>query len=158
MFIPGKCSYLAWKSVQGGLNTHTVYEHRKNLSNCILPNFGDLLPRGIGPVEVENWLRSLSLPGSSKNAIINTFNVVLTEAKRAKLISELPGFRRFTRRSMRCDILTSSERITLFPDNPSEIEGIWKANIIDTYGLMFGLMFRLILPVGLRPGEGRAIL
>ncbi len=154
-FIPGRCPYLAWKSEQGGLKNQTIYEHRKNLKKYILKQFGDKLLSEIGPVEVENWLRTLPLSGSTKNTMIGTFNIVLTEAKRAKLIRELPGFRRFARRSIRCDILTTAEVRVLFPDDELDIVNIWKFN--DEYSFMFGLMFRLILHAGMRPGEGRAV-
>jgi len=81
-FVPGRCPYLAWKSEQGRLKAHTVYEHRKNLEKYMLPQFGSSLLAEPGPVKIENWLRGLPLSGSTKNSIINTFNLVFKEAKR----------------------------------------------------------------------------
>jgi integrase len=156
-FLPGRCLYLAWKSEQGGLKAHTVYEHRKNLEKYMLPQFGSSLLAELGPVKIEKWLRSLPLSGSTKNSIINTFNLGLKEAKREKRIRELPGIRCFARRSMRPDIQTTGETKTLFPDTRPALEDIWQIDGQDRYGFMFGVMFRVMLHAGLRPGEGRAL-
>jgi len=106
---------------------------------------------------VETWLRTLSLSGSVKNSIINTLRIVLEEARRAGWISVVPQFRRFARRSMRKDILTAAECSALFPDDPGELAKIWRVGDKDTTGLMFGVLFRVILHAGMRPGEGRAL-
>ena len=156
-FIPGRCPYLAWKSEQTGLKAHTAYEHRKNLTKYIFPVLGDCYLVAITPAEVETWLRTLSLSGSVKNSIINTLRIVLEEARRVQLISVVPSFRRFARRSMRKDILTIEECAALFPDDPEELAQIWQVTEQDITGLMFGVMFRLILHAGMRPGEGRAL-
>ncbi len=156
-FIPGRCPYLAWKAEQGGLKQHTAYEHRKNLTNYILPALGKKNLLDIGPVEVETWLRGLELSGSVKNGIINTMRILLQEALRARRIPAVPEFRRFARRSMRKDILGAEECRALFPDGEQELADIWRVNPRDVTGLMFGVLFRTILHAGMRPGEGRAL-
>ena len=156
-FVPGRCPYLAWKSEQGGLKAHTAAEHRKNLTKYIFPALGDSYLTAVAPVEVETWLRTLSLSGSSKNNIISTLRIVLEEARRVRLITAVPSFRLFARRSMRKDILSTGESAILFPDDPEELARIWRVREKDTTGLMFGVMFRLILHAGMRPGEGRGL-
>lgn len=156
-YLPGPCPYLAWKSEQGGIKAQTAREHRKNLTMHILPALGDRYLSDIMPAEVETWLRTLSLSGSTKNGIINTLHIILEEARRVRLVSDVPRFRRFARRSMRKDIFTTKECAILFPDDPGELERIWRVAEMDTTGLMFGVMFRVILHAGMRPGEGRAL-
>ncbi|KKM05842.1 hypothetical protein LCGC14_1749960, partial [marine sediment metagenome] len=60
-------------------------------------------------------------------------------------------------RSMRKDILSTGESAILFPDDPGELTRIRRVFGKDSTGLMFGVMFRLILHAGMRPGEGRAL-
>jgi len=156
-FIPGRCPYIAWKAEQGGIKKHTVYEHRHNLSKHILPALGKRLLADIGPVDVETWLRTLSLSGSAKNGILNTVNILMQEALRARKISQAPRFRRFARRSMQKDILSAAECRALFPDTEEELAKVWKVAPKDVTGLMFGVLFRVMLHAGLRPGEGRAL-
>jgi integrase len=156
-FIPGRCPYLAWKAEERGIKEHTVYEHRKNLITYIIPELGSSYLSAIKPVQVETWLRTLSLSGSVKNSIINTLRIILEEARRAGWIADVPQFRRFARRSMHKDILTIGECEALFPDDPGELAKIWRVDDKDITGLMFGVMFRVILHAGMRPGEGRAL-
>jgi integrase len=156
-FLPGRCPYIAWKAEQGGIKQHTVYEHRKNLTKKILPALGKRLLADIGPVDVETWLRTLSLSGSAKNGILNTVNILMQEALRARKISQAPRFRRFARRSMQKDILSGAECRVLFPDTEEELAQVWKVAEKDVTGLMFGILFRVMLHAGLRPGEGRAL-
>jgi len=58
---------------------------------------------------------------------------------------------------MRLDILTTGEIKSLFPDTRPALKDIWQIDEQDHYGFMFGVMFRVMLHAGLRPGEGRAL-
>ncbi len=156
-FVPGSCPYFAWKAEQGGIKTQTVYEHRKNLKKYILPAFGRRYPAAIAEAEVEDWLRTLSLSGSTKNGILNTYRIVMKELKRSRKVAEVPAFRRFARRSLRKDPLTRVEVVKLFPDTEAALAAVWRLEEKDPDGLTFGLLFRLMLHAGMRPGEGRAV-
>jgi hypothetical protein len=86
-FVPGRCPYVAWKAEQGGIKRQTVYEHRKNLTRYILPHFGD---RFLGqPTEADIEITVGSIPGlsgSTRNSILNTYRIIMVEAKRTRLI------------------------------------------------------------------------
>ena len=157
-FIPGKCPYLAWKSQQGGIKAQTAYEHRKNLEKYILPQFGDRFLGEPTEADIEAAIGSVAgLSGSSRNNILNTYRIIMVEARRARLIQEIPKFRRFARRSMRKDIFSAAECKALFPDDPGELAAVWRMSENDITGCTVGLYFRLILHAGMRPAEGRAV-
>jgi len=157
-FKPGFCPYLAWKSEQGGIKSQTIYEHRKNLVKYILSRFGDRFLGEPSEAEIERTFGSIAgLSGSTRNSILNTYRIIMVEAKRAQLIAELPKFRRFARRSIRKDIFTAEECKALFPDDPGALAAAWKVGEKDAVAYLFGLLFRLILHAGMRPSEGRAI-
>ena len=56
------------------------------MKNYIIPQFGKGRLSDLNPVQIENWLVGLSLGNGTKNDILYTLNIVLTEAKREKLL------------------------------------------------------------------------
>lgn len=156
-FIPGRCPYLAWKS---HLKAHTIYEHRRNLTAHILPLFGS---RPLGEPtepEIEAAVGNIAgLSGSTRNGVLNTYRLLMVEAKRARRIPSeaIPKFRRFAKHSARRDILTAAECGRLFPDDADELAAVWRLAPHDSTALAFGLLFRTMLHAGLRPGEARAL-
>jgi integrase len=86
--------------------------------------------------------------------------LVLREAKRQRLLPHVPGFERFTRKSRRQGSLDELELQSLFPENKSDLEHIWKIDDPRDYeglGIMLGAAFCLAVSAGLRSGEVRAV-
>jgi integrase len=152
-FFTEQCPYLRHKN----LKPITIQKHQDNLKK-ITEQFGTTLLKDIIPREIEDWLYSLSLANSTKNEILGTLQIILTEAARDREIPGVPIFRKLTRDSRRYDILSDKELETLFPEDPQELISVWKVNY-DTprNALMFGTLFALSVSAGLRPGEARAI-
>jgi integrase len=165
-FIQGKCPYLKWKR---SLKPHTIYEHRHNLTEYILSKYGERIPASITAPEVETWLDEgyPKRSASWKNAVINTFRIVLTELQRDRVIEQVPEFRRPQGKRRRADALTLKEIQKLFPEDDIDLALMFTRRIArkgkqqidskDKAGLVFGLMFKVMLHAGMRPGEIRAL-
>ena len=162
---PDSCPYLAWHP---NLKPQTIYGHRNNLER-ILKRFGDTRIKKITDYEFEQWLIRLRkipkkkgkktdlLSGSSRNSIVETYMIIMREAKKLRLVDQLPEISRSERGSRHRDILTEDELNTLFPGEEVELHERWSLTDIDRSGYMFGLMAKVQLQGGMRPGEIRAL-
>ena len=102
------------------------------------------------------------ISNSLRNNLIETMSICLREAKRIRLIKSVPNLSdiRFIRGSKRQDTLSIGEINRLFPEDPKELEKLWRRNDpreVPGTGLLFGAMFCLGISAGLRSGELRAI-
>lgn len=161
-FIPGKCKYLARREIKGQhLKAQTIYSYRNFLNRYIIPRFGFYPVGDITAVEVEDWLLEVKVSNSTRNTIIETFSIILREAKRNRLILSVPEFERFARNGKRKDTFNEEELAKLFPEDPVLLQQIWGRPSYrfepEHAGIMFGAMFCLAVSAGLRPGEARAI-
>ncbi len=182
-FIRGRCPYIRHKELQNGLSDTTIHEHVYDLQNRILPALGKYRISDLTGVLIENTIWSMDvahqdsskrpLSNSKKDGIWNALKIVLSEAHREGRIPSVPTVRRLRAKgtSRRRGSLTKREVTTLFPDSTQELEKVWSAGRIqpnglitlmkdgrDPYGLMFGIMFKVMLHTGMRPGEGRAVM
>lgn len=161
-----KCPYLQYETE---VKPVTVENHWRNLQR-ILEKFGSYKIRDITEYEFERWVRTLRkipkkkgqeptelLGGSAQNNIIETFNIVMRHAKKARHISHLPTIERSHRKSERRDIFTAEELKKLFPEEEVELHEVWTDHRDDITGYMFGLMYKTHLHSGVRPGEIRAL-
>ena len=131
-----------------------------HLRNYILPKFSDIFLNELEAVDIDNWLIKLTnnktgekLSGQTRNHIFNTFNIILAEAKRQKLITANPidEIERLANKFRKRDTLTINEIKQLFPKDEVELLHIWKR-------LYFAALYYLMLTSGLRSGEIRALL
>ena len=127
---------------------------RGHLTNHIIPAFATIKLTDINPVQVENWLLELKFANSTKNHIRDTFNIVLNEARRERLIKTNPidDVGRLSKSNYKKrDTLSMEELRTLFPKDEQQLLLVWKR--YDLAALYF-----LMLTSGIRSGEARALL
>lgn len=151
------------------LQPQTIHQ-KKRIMRLILEKFGDRIPDTIEEGEIENFLISLDYKNSFKNTILSVFRDLFSECKRLQLVKhrlDIDGFSRTNTRKK--DILTMEQLAMMFPTDSGKLAEIWtiKSDGSDRYigidgishsnGFMFGVMFRLMVSTGLRPGEVRAI-
>lgn len=163
-----KCPYLARHR---NLKPATISGRRGDLER-ILERFGAYRIDQISDLEFESWLTRLHrkpkkkdlreedmppLSGSSQNSIIETYMIVMRAAKKARIIQHLPDIERTERNSKRRDILFDEELQTLFPVDEVDLHERWSLAADDRSGYMFGLMAKVQLQGGMRPGEVRAL-
>ena len=124
-----------------------------NLENHILPIFGSRSISRIQAHEVDDWILSLPLANSTKNAILDTFRLVLKEAQRRKIIDRNPieDIERMADRYLPTDAFTLEDLKKLFPRDRSELLRIWGH-------AKWATIHYLMLTAGLRVGEAAALL
>ncbi len=148
--------FLSWKPKS---SVNTVYQHKYNLERILVNWYGKANPRNITAPDLEKRLRDYRksngdpLSSSSKNSVINTARIVLSDLKRAHIIDELPEFHRPEDDSERKDPLLAADIEKLWPKDRDKIIQVWGG---DPYAPMFALMALLGLHSGMRPSEIRA--
>ena len=153
----------------------TRKSHRSRLENYLIPRWGSCTwsvfeAEGFADdfidwlVDVERFQMhrkndSRPISNSTKNNLIETMSIALKEAKRSRLIRQVPEFDRFTRGSKHQDTLTDEELAKLFPEDRDELEKIWRLEDGRDHGtgILFGAMCCLGVSAGLRSGELRAV-
>ena len=89
LFIPGECDWIARSEQKGWIITRDMAQMRRgHLTNHILPQFKGREVSTITPADIDDWLLRLNVANATKNHIMDTFRVVLDEAKRAGLVKE----------------------------------------------------------------------
>jgi integrase len=86
----------------------------------------------------------------------------MREAKREGIIDSIPEFEPFKKSGRRQDVLSNEELTALFPYDEKELISVWKRPDDmrverEEIALMFGTLFCVTVPVGLRSGEVRAL-
>ncbi len=154
-FVWGKCIWTQRRKAQGHAATKVMSQMRRgHLTNHIIPAFGTFKLTEINSVPVENWLLGLDRSNQTKNHIITTFNIILNEARREKLIPTNPindVGRLAKSKYKKRDTLSMNELQILFPKDDKELLLVWKR-----YDL--AAMYFLMLTSGIRSGEARALL
>ena len=149
----GNCSWIERQHAKGRSFSKTMSKLRRSqLENYILPKFGKKLLKDINPVEVENWLISLTLSNQTKNHILYSFNIIMKEAARELIIkfNPLQNVEPMSRDYIKRDILEPKEIKLLFPTDEEELKQIWEDQFWWT-------LFLFIITTGARSGEVRAL-
>lgn len=162
MFTDGASHLSRWAAKGNILKSKTIKQHRRFLSNYILPEFGQFTLDTIRPVAVEDFLLKQKLSNSCRNSIMYTLKLILKEARREGILDMVPEFEPFARNSKRQDVLSSEELTALFPYDEQELISIWKRpddmrKERKEIALMFGTLFCVTVSAGLRSGEIRAL-
>jgi len=163
-----RCPYLSWNP---GLAEQTIYGHRHNLER-IVERFGDYRIENITDYEFEQWLVRLRrmpkredqsekemplLANRTRNSIVETYKIVMKEAKKLRLIDHMPEVSRKSTQSRHRDAFTADEVKQLFPTEQVALHERWRLNKDDKSGYMFGLMVLVQMHGGMRPQEVRAL-
>ncbi len=152
-FIYNKCDWIKRQHAKGKSFSKPVAQSRRShLRIYILPKFGSFELKDINPVEIENWLLQLDLANQTKNHILYTFNIVLKEAKRKKIIESNPidDIEPLARNFKKRDILTLEELKILFPKSEKNLLKIWETPEWAT-------LFIVLASTGIRNSEVRAL-
>jgi integrase len=153
-FVHAICNWTKRRHAQGFSISEPMSNMRRgHLSNHILPAFGDLPLYDLNPVQIENWLLELDLSHATKNHIRSTMDIVLNEARRARLISTNPVAdvgRLSKSQYKKRDSLSLQDVKTLFPNDEEKLLHIWRRPD-------FVVLYFLMLSSGIRSGEARAL-
>ncbi len=125
---------------------------RGHLQNYVFPQLGDVALADLNPVMIENWLVGLPLANQTKNHILYTLNIILSEARRENLIPFNPvsDVEPMASDYVARDVLTLQELKQLFPSDQERLLEIWKH-------LKWAALFNLLAATGIRSGEIRAL-
>jgi len=82
MFTDGAGQIKRWIEKGYELKLQTISQHRRNLVNYLLPEFGGTPMKKIYQAKVEDSLVKQELSNSSRNAILYTLKLIMQEAKR----------------------------------------------------------------------------
>jgi hypothetical protein len=120
---------------------------RGHLTNHILPQFKDREVNSIASAEIDDWLPSLNAANATKNYIMDTFRIILDEAKRAGLVKENAArqIKLFARNQKDRDILTPEEIKKLFLYETEKATTIWRGpmvGLVEQRGSSAGLVPR----------------
>jgi len=144
------CGWIKRQHAKGRSFTEPVaHDRRAHLDNHILPEFGKKLLTQLNRYDIENWLVSLSLSNQSKNHILYSFRIVLSDAELAGYIDRNPleKVERFGLADKKeRDIFTLDELDLLFPENDIELLKIWES-------LKLASAFSILASTGIRRGE-----
>jgi len=162
MFSDGAAHLKRWKEKGYILKPQTIDQHRRNLLNYIIPQFGEVSLSKIRPAKVEDFLLEQPIGNSTRNTIIYTLQLIMQEAEREGIIDMVPEFEPFKRHSKRQNVLSSEELEALFPDDEKELIKVWRRpddmrKESDEIALMFGTLFCTAASAGMRSGEIRAM-
>ena len=153
LFIRGECDWIDRSEQKGWIITREMAQMRRgHLTNHILPEFKDREVSNIASAEIDDWLLDLNVANATKNHIMDTFCIILDEAKRAGLVKENAArqIKLFARNQKNRDVLTSDEIKKLFPSETEKAAAIWGEP-------MWATMFYLLVTTGIRLGEAQAL-
>ena len=153
LFIRGECNWIDRSEQKGWIITREMAQMRRgHLANHILPEFKDREVSSITSAEIDDWLLDLDVANATKNHIMDTFRVVLDEAKRAGLVKEnlARQIKPFAKNQRNRDILTTDEIRKLFPSEKEKATAVWGEP-------MWAALFYLLVTTGIRLGEAQAL-
>jgi hypothetical protein len=113
MFTEGAPHLARWAAKGKVLKRQTIAQHRRYLTNCLLPKFGKLRFADITPTAVEDFLLEQRLSNSCRNTILYTLKLVMREARRSGIIEIVPEFKPFKRNGKRQNTLSGEELAAL---------------------------------------------
>jgi integrase len=153
-FVWKKCKWIRRQEEKEKSFAKEMAEMRRaHLNNYLFKEFGDLPIERLNPVMVEDWLSSLKLAKQTKNQIIYSLRMVVSEAHREGIINHDPlvNIERYSTRNYKArDILTPDDIEKLFPLDAVKFKKVWPV-------FSDGVMFATMLSAGLRSGEARAL-
>lgn len=130
------------------------------LNNYILPKFGNYPIDSITDIMIEDWYISLTsyadsskeLADNTKVKVLNTFKIVMKEAKRRRVIEDNPcdTVEVLIQNSKKRGYFTIDEIRLLFPKNRLRLMHIWGS-------LQWALFFSIMVDTGWRCGEVSAL-
>ncbi len=134
-----RCSYIKKQLARGvSLSKGYCEGNRRNLQKYILPYFGKIKLRKLGPAIVEDFMMELRekpvnngkcLSAKTVNNIINTLSVMLKEAHRLQYIPENPAANigKLAEKPRSRSFLSKRELVSLFSE--SAIGNVWNSNL-----------------------------
>ncbi len=152
-FIWDQCLWIKRQHSKGHRFSIDVAQQRRgHLVNHILPVFGSYLLTDLNSIEIENWLIHLDKANQTKNNILSTFKIVLTEASQEGIIHRNPLelVKQLARQNAKRDIFSDDEITSLFPTDDTELFDLW-----DEQRLAVSMY--LLYCTGIRSGELRAL-
>ena len=152
-FVWTKCKWIKRQHAKGRNFSEIVAKNRRGiLNNYILPKYGFKFIADLNRINIEDWLISLKLAGSTKNQILYTFRTVLKNAEFQNVIKTNPldKIERMATNSKTRDVFTLQELKILFPEDKIKLYHIWK-------NLKYAACFFVLATTGIRTGEIRAI-
>ena len=158
MFQEGS-EYIKRRKEQGYVKHETTLKEIKGyLDSFIIEKFGHFKPEELDPVVVNQNLINMERSNSWRNRVVSILNFILDEAIWLKMIKYKPALLKYKQTQGKKSILSKNEMNELFPEDIDALSKIWnKKNDVTVDGYMFGTLFALIMSVGLRSGEARAI-
>lgn len=152
-YVWDTCKWIKRQHAKGkSFSSKMAQARRGQLKNYILPQFGNRPIDKINPLEFEDWVIDLPLANGTKNAILYTLKIILTEAERGGVlkVNPLRNVEKLADKYKKRDIFTEEEIKLLFPHNREELFDIWG----EPY---YGVLFTLLLTTGMRLGEATAL-
>jgi len=150
-FFTERCMWLKRKGSK--ISSSVARQRRGHLMKYILPEYKHRRLVDLTKTEIANWLTTLDLAYQTKRHILQTFRIILDEAKDSRLIRENPlrgkidiGERQIKQR----DIFTLADYKKLFPEDTDKLLGIWR-------NYKFAALFAVLAYTGIRSGEARAL-
>jgi integrase len=151
-FFSEGCKWLERKGSK--ISSSVAKQRRGQLKKYIFPQYKHRRLVDLSKVEIENWLTALKLSYQTKRHLLQTFRIILDEAKGLKLIRDNPlrdgkieiGDRDIKQR----DIFTLADYKKLFPEDTDKLIGVWG-------NLKYAALFAVLAYTGIRSGEARAL-
>lgn len=167
MFVDNSI-YLQLKAARGVRFLPQTLKQKRLIMQIILNEFGDRIPDTIEEAEVENFLITLNYSNSYRNLILGVIKELFRECKRLKIVKHSLEIDSFSKSdSRKKDIFSMQELSIMFPNSIEKLTEVWETQRVyryigvdgktHSYGLVYGVLFRLMASTGLRPGECRAI-
>ncbi len=149
----GRCAWIRRRHAAGQPFGRTVARGRRgHLLHYLFPRFGDLPLDRIKVKEVEDWLLELPLANQTKNHIVDSFRIVLTEAVRQEILptNPLANIVRMANVYRARDAFSLEECMRLFPRRKAELLRVWKEP-------KWAALFYTMLTTGIRVSEAAAL-
>jgi integrase len=161
MFSPGSPFLLRRDAKGSGMAAGTLRAYAGFVRKHIIPDWGTVPISQVDGADIEDWLMGKDISNSTRNSMIDCWNMIFREAKRAKIIRTIPMIERFSRSSRRYDTFQVDELAKLFPDDRCRLTWMFRdkedGDEAERYGLMFAVMLLTAVSGGLRSGEIRAM-
>jgi integrase len=154
-----KSEYIKKRREEGYIkDCDALIDIKRYVDDFIVNNYGHLHPEQVDPVVVDSDLMKTELSTSWRNRAVQIFNNILDEAVWLKMIKIKPKLKTYKKITKKKSILSRVEMDRLFPNDFDELSRIWtRRQEVNTEGVMFGVLYALLLSTGLRNGEARAI-
>ena len=152
-YIWDRCTWIKRRHAKGKRFSKIVALNRRGLlTNYIIPEYGHKFMADLNTIEIENWLISLELTGSTKNQLLYTFKAIFKDAELQNVITNNPleKIEPMATNPKTRDVFTLQELKVLFPEDETELIYIWKS-------LKWATCFLTLATTGIRTGEIRAL-